>query len=120
MKRKELDTSSPSSISENAKRCNKIDKTTEITTDTAETVISIVPTLLTSLPVPLSSSDTVITLSFVSPMENVDVLRLVVSFIGPKHYRFIAVISQSFYTAYAQEFPNDTETELNASTVEYG
>ena len=52
-------------------------------------------------------------------MENSDVLRLVVSFIGSKYYRFIAVISQSFHTAYTQEFPKDKETELNASTVEY-
>ena len=50
---------------------------------------------------------------------NVDILRLVISFIGPKHYRFIAVISQSFHMAYKQEFPNDTETNVNASTVAY-
>ena len=52
-------------------------------------------------------------------MENVDLLRLVVSFVGPKHYRFIAMISQKFHAAYTQEFPDDTETELNASTKEY-
>ena len=48
-----------------------------------------------------------------------DVLRLVVSFVGPRHYRFIAGISQRFHAAYIEEFPDDTETELNASTVEY-
>ena len=38
---------------------------------------------------------------------------------GPKQYRFIAMISKKFHTAYVQEFPEDTETMLNASTVEF-
>ena len=47
-----------------------------------------------------------------------DVLRLIVSFIGPKQYRFIALINLSFHAAYIQAFPKDTETKLDASTVE--
>ena len=54
-----------------------------------------------------------------SPMENVDIVSLVISFIGPKHYRFIAVISKSFHAAYQKEFPSDTRTSLNACTIEH-
>ena len=52
-------------------------------------------------------------------LENVDVLRWVISFIGPKQYRFMAVICKGFHAAYVQQIPNDTETKLNASTIEY-
>ena len=65
----------------------------------------------------ISSSSDTLKSPFVSPMENMDLLRLVVSFL-PKHYRFIAVISKSFHAAYIQEFPKDTGTILNAYNVE--
>ena len=54
-----------------------------------------------------------------SSMENLDILRLVASFVGPKYYRYFALISKSFHAAYRQEFPNETTTDLNASTVEH-
>ena len=75
------------------------------------------------IPPPISttyaSTTPLLLLVAVSPMENMDILRLVVSFIGPKQYRFIATISQRFHAAYVHEFPNDTATIINASTVEY-
>ena len=78
-----------------------------------------------SLPLLLPSSNTTITTSTApqqcpqtSPLDNADIVRLVVSFIGRKHYRFIAMINQSFYTAHSKEFPMDKRTAFNASTIE--
>ena len=111
MKRKDLETSNLN-VSDDTTRCRSgmIDVTTTITT---HATFATPPTIS----LPLSSYTS--TPPLISPMDNVDVLRMVVSFIGYKHYRFIAVISQSFHAAYVQEFPNDTETRLDASTEEY-
>ena len=101
MKRKIIETLTPSNRDDTICRSsNMIDIATTIAP-------SITPDL---------SSDTLKS-PFVSPMQNLDLLRLVVSFI-PKHYRFIAVISKRFHAAYIQEFPMDTETMLNAYNVE--
>ena len=113
MKIKQLETSVPNG-GDDITRCSSgmIDViTATMTTHSAPSMTSTKPTI--SLPSIASTPQ------LVSPMENVDVLRLVVSFIGPKQYRFIAVISQSFHEAYVREFPNDTATFLNASTVAY-
>ena len=84
------------------------------TTITSHTVAS----AIVSIPLPLSSCNA-LTPPQVSPMENVDVLRMVVTFVGNKNYRFVATISQSFYAAYIQEFPKDRETKVNASSVKF-
>ena len=91
-------------------RMGMIDVTT--ITMAIPSVVKAIPTV----PVVSLSSDTLKSPS-VSPMQNLDLLRLVVSFL-PKHYRFIAVISKSFHAAYIQEFPKDTGTILNAYNVE--
>ena len=84
------------------------------TTITSHSVAS----AIVSIPLPLSSCNA-LTPPQVSPMENLDVLRMVVSFVGNKNYRFVATVSQSFHAAYIQEFPKDRETKVNASTVEF-
>ena len=82
-------------------------------------VIDVTTTTATPASLVQSISLPIATFQLVSPLENVDLLRLVISLIGRKHYRFIAVISKSFHAAYLQEFPNNTTTALNASTVGY-
>ena len=83
-------------------------------------VIYVTTTTATPASLVQSISLPIATFQLVSPLENVDLLRLVVSLIGRKHYRFIAVISKSFHAAYLQEFPkNTTTTSLNASTAGY-
>ena len=94
-------------------------------TDVTTTVITHSRTVTTAtpavvlVPVSLTLSSNVSTFPLVSPIENMDVLRLVVSFVGPKHYLFIALISRSFHVAYVQEFPKDKWTKPHALTVEY-
>ena len=118
MKRKEQETSKLNNCG-NTACCSSAmidEETTMMTTHivaalATPTVKVIIPT---SHPLPSDTSKSPLT----SPMENMDILRLVVSFIGPKHYRFMAVISQSFHAAYKQEFPKDKTTKLSASNVE--
>ena len=94
-----------------------IDEITTMNTHTITTSTYTVPVIPPTLTV---SWDDASKPQLVSPMENVDILRLVVSFIGPKNYQFIAVISKNFHAAYQQEFPMDsTTTKLNASTIEF-
>ena len=88
----------------------------DVATTHTRTIAIAAPTETIALAI---SSDITITPLEVSPLENVDVLRLVVSFVGRKQYRFIATISQSFHAAYVQEFPKDKKTVLNASTIEF-
>ena len=88
--------------------------------DIAVAMATATPTVVLVVPesLPLSSYS-VSTSPLNSILENMDIFRLVVSFVGAKHYLFIALISQSFHAAYKQAFPKDTETKLNASTAEY-
>ena len=48
-----------------------------------------------------------------------DIVRNIACFIGRNQYRFVAAISRQFRNAYALEFPNHTQTYLNASTLEH-
>ena len=56
-----------------------------------------------------------------SLLEHLDLSLLseIISFIGPKQYRFVAAINKSFRTAYLQAFNHETKTHLNASTLEH-
>ena len=135
MKRKELESSTSTTSGSNIRdETTTTDSsmigtsitTTQMTTQhTTSKVVAkiatptVLPFLATDIPISLPLSSSASKPQLVSPMDNVDILRLVVSFIGQKHYRFIAIISQSFHSAYAQEFPKDTTTKLNASTIEY-
>ena len=58
-----------------------------------------------------------VTPSTMAPLENDDILRLVLSYVGPKQYRFVAIINKQFKKVYKEIFPKNTRTRLNASTV---
>ena len=108
MKRKELETSSHSDIHDGTDdtsrySCKMINATTTITAHYIATV----------------TTDVAMLPSLIFPIENMDILQLIVAFVGPKNYIFIAGVCQSFNMVYKQNFPNDTETNLNASTLEY-
>ena len=46
-------------------------------------------------------------------------LTEIVSFIGSNQYRFVAAINRRFHDAYLHAFPDNKETEINASTVSH-
>ena len=46
-------------------------------------------------------------------------LSEIISYVGPKHYLFIASIDRRFQKTYVETYPNDKSTYLNASTIEY-
>ena len=46
-------------------------------------------------------------------------LSEIISYVGPKHYLFIASIDRRFQKAYVQTYPNENFTGLNASTIGY-
>ena len=46
-------------------------------------------------------------------------LSEIISYVGPKHYLFIASIDRRFQQTYVETYPNDKSTGLNASTIEY-
>ena len=52
-----------------------------------------------------------------SLMNSLDVLQLIVSFVGPKQYRLVASIHTSFRMSYDQSFPDCTTTLLNVSNI---
>ena len=54
---------------------------------------------------------------FESLQENVDVFELIIEFVGPYQYLFVATINQSFHEAHSIVFRDDSTTILNASTV---
>ena len=51
-------------------------------------------------------------------MQNIDVVQLIVEYVGPQQYRFVATINRSFHEAYSKVFLYDSKTGLIASTVE--
>lgn len=70
--------------------------------------------------IPVSSTITSESSSFeAAVLENLDILYVVLSFVGPKQYRFVAAIDQRFKETYLQMHQNNTETYLNASTIEH-
>ena len=46
-----------------------------------------------------------------------DALRLIFSFVGPKQYRFIAMVNRCFHETHLATFPGDTTTYLTGSTI---
>ena len=54
--------------------------------------------------------------SLLSFLGNADILSVVVSFL-PGCYRFVAIINRTFYQAYIKEFPENTTTYLDASSM---
>ena len=56
-------------------------------------------------------------LNILSSFDNMDVLQLIVSFVGDYQYRFVAAVNRSFRAAYANEFRNNTITYIDTSTV---
>jgi hypothetical protein len=53
-----------------------------------------------------------------APLDNLDVLQQVLSFVGQDQYLFTALTNKSFKTAYLEIFPENKRTCLNASTEE--
>jgi hypothetical protein len=54
-------------------------------------------------------------------MEQLDVSLIteIISYIGPKWYRFVAPIDRRFHTAYTIVFQNDTRTHVTAMTAQH-
>ena len=92
MKRKELETTFPNDIrdgNDNTYRYSR--KTIDVTTTTTAHSTSTVT-------IPLPFDIDVAIPSFFS-IENMDIFQLILSFVGPEHYRFVALISHSFHVA---------------------
>ena len=52
------------------------------------------------------------------PLDNLDLLKEILLFVGPNQFRFIAGINPRFRDAYQETFPDHTFTYWNASTME--
>ena len=54
-----------------------------------------------------------------SPLESLDdpLLSEIVAFIGPNHYRFVAMINRRFHSLHLQLYPQNTNTYINISTL---
>ena len=50
------------------------------------------------------------------PLENLDTLQQILSFVGTGHYLFVAATNRKFHEVYSALFPGDQRTRLNAST----
>ena len=81
----------------------------------SSTASAITPTSKSAVAV--SSNNENDRLNILSSLDHMDVLQLIISFVGDHQYRFVAAVNQSFRTAYANEFRNETSTYLNTSTV---
>ena len=66
------------------------------------------------LPLPVSTTGT----TCCTPFDSLDVVRIIISFVGKNQYRFIAGINQTFKTAYLQVFPENFQTYVRVSSVE--
>jgi hypothetical protein len=55
-------------------------------------------------------------LSSAMVLDNFDVLKRIVAFIGPKQFLLVAGVNQTFHKAYHHNFSRDDRTVLNAST----
>jgi hypothetical protein len=64
-------------------------------------------------------STATITAAMISPLDDVNLLRHILSFVGKNQYRFVATINHHFKAAYHQTFPYIKQTYINASTVEH-
>lgn len=53
-----------------------------------------------------------------SPLETLEILRIILTFVGRGHYRFVAILNRQFKDAYTQLFPCDTKTQLRLSTLD--
>jgi hypothetical protein len=53
-----------------------------------------------------------------SPLEQIEILRYILSFVGNGHYRFIGAINRQFNEAYKQIYPDDMKTYLSVSTLD--
>jgi hypothetical protein len=51
--------------------------------------------------------------------DNLELLQHILSYVGTYQYRFIAAVSTNFKAAYQNVFPNDTQTYINAATIEH-
>ena len=59
------------------------------------------------------------TVSAASVLENMDIVKLIISMVGKNQYCFIALVNQRWKQAYLDVFPRNRTTELNASTEEH-
>jgi hypothetical protein len=53
-----------------------------------------------------------------SPIETLDTLQVILSFVGHGHYRFVAILNRQFKDVYTQLFRSDTRTYLSLSTLD--
>lgn len=54
-----------------------------------------------------------------SPLENSELIRYVLSYVGPGHYRFVAAINRQFHLAYQQVHPDDyRKTYLRVTSLD--
>jgi hypothetical protein len=66
------------------------------------------------------SANTSTTNQTISPLEDSNLLKHILSFVGDKQYRFIASISKTFQSVYVHLFPeNNKSTYINASTIKH-
>jgi hypothetical protein len=54
-----------------------------------------------------------------SPLDDINILQIVLSFVGKNQYRFVAAVSHDFKAAYIQTFPYNKRTYYNTSTVQH-
>jgi hypothetical protein len=52
-------------------------------------------------------------------IQNTDILRHILSFVGDNQYRFVASINQTFKAGYLQLYKNNRQTYYNFSTIEH-
>ena len=53
------------------------------------------------------------------PLDNPDLLKNILSFVGENQYRFVAVINRRFHEAYLETFPRNFVTYFTASTEKH-
>jgi hypothetical protein len=70
-----------------------------------------------SAPVEADASEA--TLLLETLLDHTPLLSEIISYVGPKHYLFIASIDRRFQKTYVETYPNDKSTYLNASTIGY-
>ena len=76
--------------------------------------------IMSSFQDPVASNDSLLKLpneSSPSPLENLEMLRYILSFLGNGHYRFVAVVNRQFHDAYRQLYSEDIKTYLSVSSL---
>jgi hypothetical protein len=70
----------------------------------------------TTIEVVLASSSVSAT---TTPLDDLDLLRRIVSFVGPNQYRFVTSINLNFKATYSALFPNNKSTCINSRACKH-